>query len=59
MYDSSFWLFSEFPIPDPSLDNSKELIELSKNIYQETNLEKEQNLKDKLDQLVFKAFQLN
>ncbi|MBP6409225.1 MAG: Eco57I restriction-modification methylase domain-containing protein [Fusobacteriaceae bacterium] len=49
----------EFPIPDPSLDNSKELIELSKNIYQETNLEKEQNLKDKLDQLVFKAFQLN
>ena len=48
-----------FPIPDPSLDNSKELIELSKNIYQETNLEKEQNLKDKLDQLVFKAFQLN
>lgn len=49
----------EFPLPNPSLDSSKELIELSKNIYHETNLEKQQNLKDKLDQLVFKAFQLN
>jgi len=49
----------EFPIPDPKLQNSQELIQLSKKIYNLPDQEKEIELKDKLDELVFKAFSVN
>ena len=49
----------EFPIPDPELDKSQELINLSKMIYEEIDLERVLQLKDKLDELVFKVFEIN
>lgn len=49
----------EFPIPDPELENSQELIKLSKMIYAEADQERVLQLKDKLDELVFKAFEVN
>ena len=49
----------EFPIPAPQLETSKELINLSKRIYEERDQEHVLELKDKLDELVFKTFKLN
>ncbi len=49
----------EFPIPDPQLEISQELINLSKMIYEEIDQEDVLQLKDKLDELVFKVFEIN
>ena len=49
----------EFPVPDPELENSQDLIKLSKMIYEEVDQERVLQLKDKLNKLVFKAFELN
>ena len=45
--------------PDPELQNSQELIKLSKMIYNLLDQEESSKLKDKLDELVFKAFAVN
>ena len=49
----------EFPIPDPELQNSQELIKLSKMIYNLLDQKESSKLKDKLDELVFEAFAVN
>lgn len=49
----------EFPIPDPKLETAQELIQLSKMIYEEIDTECVLQLKDKLNELVFKVFEIN
>lgn len=49
----------EFPIPDPSLEISKQLIDISKAAFHSHDTNEIKDLKDKLDKLVFDVFKLN
>ena len=43
----------QFPIPDPSLEKSKELIALAEECYNETDCEKRSTIEDKINKLVW------
>lgn len=46
----------KFPLPDPSLENSKRIIQLSKDIYNAVGSDNYQSIKSELDALVWHSF---
>ncbi len=49
----------KFPLPDPSMKSSKEIVVVAKKIYTETENKKVLELEEKLNHLVYEAFGLN
>ncbi|HEV7423723.1 MAG TPA: type II restriction endonuclease subunit M, partial [Candidatus Paceibacterota bacterium] len=49
----------KFPLPDPTLKTSKDIIDIAKKIYNLDSKDKAKNLENKLNSLVYRAFGLD
>lgn len=48
----------QFPIPDPNLADSKKLIALAEQCYNESNIEKRSSIEDEIDNIVWSIFKV-